>query len=340
METGSSTKPVILGLAGTVLQDDEHRFFSNVDPFGFILFQRNCETPNQVRALCKSLRDCIGRPDAPILIDQEGGRVQRLREPNWRETPAVRVIGMIAETDLERGRRAAFLHAQLIATQLIDIGVTVDCAPCLDLTIPGAHEIIGDRSYGSDPALVRTLGAEACRGFQSAGVTPVIKHLPGHGRAAVDSHHDLPVIETNIETLEVTDFAAFLDQPGNVWGMTGHLMIPAIDPDNCTTLSAQSIEGVIRNSIGFDGVLMSDDLSMKALSGTLGERTAGALAAGCDIALHCNGDMAEMQEVVENCDYMSKATLQRLTGNPPPTETALSPEDISDALNQLLAKHQ
>jgi len=340
MIAGNATKPAILGLAGIELLEEERTFFSEADPVGFIMFQRNCESPDQLKALCSSLRDCVGRKDAPILIDQEGGRVQRLREPMWREAPAVRVLGMLAEIDIDKGRRAAFLHARIIAQQLSEAGITVNCAPCLDLSIPGAHEIIGDRSYGSDPALVRTLGAEACRGFQSAGVTPVIKHLPGHGRAAVDSHHALPVIETELETLEGTDFAAFLDQPDDVWGMTGHLMIPAIDPDNCTTLSAKSIEVVIRNFIGFDGVLMSDDLSMKALSGTLGDRTAGALAAGCDIALHCNGNMGEMQEVVENCGSISEKSLERLARACTPCANESSIEADNEALKELLADVQ
>lgn len=338
METASTTKPVILGLSGTELQEHEYRFFSHADPFGFILFQRNCETPDQVKTLCSALRDCIGRPDAPILIDQEGGRVQRLRSPNWREAPAVRVIGEIAESDSERGKRAAYLHAQLIALQLYELGITVNCAPCLDLTIPGAHEIIGDRSYGADPALVRTLGTEACHGFLSAGVTPVIKHLPGHGRAAVDSHHDLPVIDTDLETLKRTDFAAFLGQPATVWGMTGHLMIPALDPDHCTTLSRHSIDSIIRDHIGFDGLLMSDDLSMKALSGTLGERAAGALAAGCDIALHCNGEMVEMEEVAANCSSLAPDAIRRIQATKstkaPPTATDAVQAELSALLGQ------
>ncbi|MEQ9489819.1 MAG: beta-N-acetylhexosaminidase [Alphaproteobacteria bacterium] len=317
MQLRPSTKPVILGLAGTALQDVERRFFEDADPLGFILFQRNCETPDQVKALCTALRETVSRPDAPILIDQEGGRVQRLRAPNWQETPPAREIGKIAEADLQKGKRAAYLHAQLIGIQLRDAGITVNCAPCLDLIIDGAHEIIGDRSYGGDPTLVRTLGAEACAGYLSLGITPVIKHLPGHGRAAVDSHHDLPVIDTGLDTLQETDFAAFKDQPGQAWGMTGHLMIPALDPDNCITLSRAGIDSVIRKQIGFDGVLLSDDLSMKALSGTLGDRTTGALAAGCDIALHCNGDMDEMRDVVEHCSSPSGDAIRRLSSNVP-----------------------
>lgn len=311
MEVRSTTKPVILGLEGKTLTKQEESFFSRVDPFGFILFQRNCETKNQVRKLCTDLRNSVGRSDAPILIDQEGGRVQRLRAPEWTETPPVRKIGELAEFDIDRGRRAAFLHAQVIAAQLRELGITVNCAPCLDLTISGAHEIIGDRSYGASPDLVRVLGFKASEGFVEGGVIPVIKHLPGHGRAAVDSHHSLPVIETGLDVLRKTDFAAFQDHHPRAWGMTGHLMITGLDTDNCSTLSRHSIEAIIRTEIGFEGLLMSDDLSMKALSGTLGERAAAALSAGCDIALHCNGKMGEMQEVADNCSAFSSESLVR-----------------------------
>lgn len=336
MNIGPATRPVILGLNGPELLENERLFFADADPFGFILFQRNCVTPDQVRSLCSALRDCVGRSDAPILIDQEGGRVQRLRAPQWRESPAVRVIGTLAETDIERGKRAAYLHARLIGNQLSDTGISVNCAPCLDLTIQGAHEIIGDRSYGGDPAMVRELGREASLGFLAAGVTPVIKHLPGHGRAAVDSHHALPVIETDLDTLKKTDFAAFQNQPSSVWGMTGHLKIPALDADHCTTLSKHSIEYVIRQCIGFNGVLLSDDLSMKALSGSLGERTAGALAAGCDIALHCNGDMAEMKAVVENCAQFSTVTLDRLAQQQETVSDMTSIEELDHEFRHLI----
>ncbi|MEJ2120537.1 MAG: glycoside hydrolase family 3 N-terminal domain-containing protein [Alphaproteobacteria bacterium] len=277
------SKAVIFGLAGLSVSDDERRFFADADPFGFILFARNCDTPEQIRALVADLREIIGRPDAPVLIDQEGGRVARLRPPHWREAPPAAVFGALAAQNDEAAVEATRLNAQLIGGELAALGIDVDCAPVLDIPAPGSHEIVGDRAFGDAPALVARLGRAAVEGFLAAGVIPVIKHIPGHGRAKVDSHHDLPVVE----------------------------VYEAIDPDNPATTSKAAITDIIRGEIGFDGVLVSDDLSMKALSGSLGERAAAALAAGCDIALHCNGEMDEMRAVAETASPLSTEAIAR-----------------------------
>jgi beta-N-acetylhexosaminidase len=310
-------KAVIYGLAGTALTSDERRFFTATDPLGFILFARNIGEPAAVRALVDSLRDLIGRPDAPVLIDQEGGRVQRLKPPHWRAAPPARRFGTLYRQDAARGLEAARLNAQLIALELIALGITVDCAPVLDLSFPGAHDVIGDRAFDSDPAIVAALGAATCEGLRAGGVMPVIKHLPGHGRALVDSHHELPTLDEPAAVLAATDFAPFQRVGGGgagdrCWAMTAHIVCQAFDRDVPVTLSPSAIERVIRGAIGFDGVLLSDDVSMQALDGTLGERSRRALAAGCDVVLHCNGDMAEMREIAEVVPPLSDVSSRRL----------------------------
>jgi len=303
---------VIFGLAGLSVSDDERRFFADADPFGFILFARNCDTPEQIRALVADLREIIGRPDAPVLIDQEGGRVARLRPPHWREAPPAAVFGALAAQNDEAAVEATRLNAQLIGGELAALGIDVDCAPVLDIPAPGSHEIVGDRAFGDAPALVARLGRAAVEGFLAAGVIPVIKHIPGHGRAKVDSHHDLPVVEAGLDQLRAIDFAPFAALAGAPWAMTAHVVYEAIDPDNPATTSKTAITDIIRGEIGFDGVLVSDDLSMKALSGSLGERAAAALAAGCDIALHCNGEMDEMRAVAESASPLSTEAIARI----------------------------
>ena len=307
---------MILGLAGTALTPDERAFFKDARPFGFILFARNIEDPDQVRALTDSLRALTGRDELAILIDQEGGRVQRLRAPAFDESPPAGDVGALAENDMAAAERAAFLHALLIGAQLSRLGITVDCLPCLDLLVPGASSVIGDRAYGSDPSQVARLGAAAIDGLRAAGQVAVIKHLPGHGRALVDSHHELPRLDASLDLLRDTDFAPFRACALGAWGMTGHLLIPAVDPDEPVTLSAAGIGGIIRREIGFDGPLMSDDLSMKALTGTIGALGRKAIEAGCDIALHCNGDMAEMMDLAENVSDLTADAVARLKAVP------------------------
>lgn len=311
-----STQAIVLGCAGPTLNEDERAFFREADPLGFILFRRNCENPEQVRRLVGDLRDSVGRGDAPLLIDQEGGRVLRLRAPQWWEAPPAGRIGEVAERDIGLAQDAAGLVARLIAAQLQDLGITVDCAPCLDLRLPGMHDVVGDRGFGADPALVSQLGEAACAGFRAGGVMPVIKHIPGHGRAMVDSHDTLPVNNEPLETLQASDFAPFqalaASQGDGVWGMTCHLVFTAIDADRPATQSRKLIDEVIRGHIGFDGVLASDDISMKALQGSIAERTAASLEAGCDIVLHCNGKMEEMQEALSGSRPLDQAARARI----------------------------
>ena len=301
----------ILGCAGTGLDEVERRFFAEADPLGFILFARNCRDPEQVRSLVVALRETVGRADAPVLIDQEGGRVVRLKPPHWRAAPAPLRFAGIARRDVERAAAAARLNARLIADELFALGITVDCAPVLDVPQGDADPIIGDRAYGETPEMVARLGGAACAGFLDGGVLPVIKHLPGHGRATADSHLHLPVVEAARADLERIDFPPFRDLNRMPWAFTAHVVYTALDAAAPATTSATVIAEIIRGCIGYDGLLMSDDLSMKALSGTLAERARASLAAGCDLVVHCNGSMAEMVEVMAAAAPMSDAAWRR-----------------------------
>ena len=296
MRKSNTPSAVIYGCAGLTLSDEEKHFFADIDPFGFILFGRNVETPLQVAALVDELRSCVGRR-APVLIDQEGGRVQRLKAPHWRRRPPMELFGKMAAHNLPLARRAAWLNARIIADELFELGIDVDCAPLLDLRIEGADDIIGDRAFGGDPALVADLGRSVMDGFLDGTVMPVVKHIPGHGRATVDSHLDLPVVETDAQTLEKFDFAPFRSLRDAPWAMTAHVVYKAFDEHRPATISKTVIDDVIRGSIGCQGVLLSDDLSMKALKGGFAERAQDSLDAGCDIVLHCNGEMAEMRAI-------------------------------------------
>jgi beta-N-acetylhexosaminidase len=292
---------LIVGCAGTALGDLEARFLAGRNPWGLILFKRNCETPTQVKALTSHFRELVGRRDAPVFIDQEGGRVQRLGPPSnsWRKYPAARAYGDLFATDPVRALRSARRIGRLMAEDMSEIGITVDCLPVLDVPQPGSHGVIGDRGYSMSPAAVIGLARAHVAGIIDGGVLPVVKHIPGHGRAQTDSHHELPVVEASRSELEAVDFvpfAAFADAP---MAMTAHLVYLALDKKRPATLSPTIINRVIRNDIGFDGLLLTDDLSMKALSGTLGERAAAALHAGCDMLLHCNGNLDEMEEVAD-----------------------------------------
>lgn len=305
-------KAVIFGCEGLSLTAWERTFYARHDPFGFILFGRNCDSPDQVRALVSDLRSSIGRCDAPVLIDQEGGRVARLKPPHWRTSPPAARFGVLAARDLETAIEAARLNARMIAAELDDLGINVDCVPLLDIAVPGAHDVIGDRSFGRDPGVIATLGRAVCEGMLAGGVMPVVKHIPGHGRAAVDSHHNMPVVETSRAELEASDFLPFQSLADAPWAMTGHVVYTAVDPELPATTSAKVIEEIVRTRIGFQGVLVSDDLSMQALAGTLGERASAALAAGCDIALHCNGQAGEMELVAASCGALSPKSLARI----------------------------
>lgn len=320
-----SIQASIFGCAGPRLSADEAAFFAEVNPWGFILFKRNVETPDQVRRLTDALRACVGRPDAPILIDQEGGRVQRLGPPHWPVYPPGRAYGTLAGNDPLLRREITRLGARLIAHDLAALGINVDCVPVLDVPQAGAHDIIGDRAYGQTPEEVAYLGRAAAEGLIAGGVLPIIKHIPGHGRALADSHLDLPVVDASREALSSVDFAPFRVLSDMPMAMTAHVVYAAIDPRRPATTSRRAIREVIRAEIGFSGLLMSDDLSMKALSGDFAERTRASLAAGCDVVLHCNGDMAEMKPIAEACRPLSglsrrraDAALARLARNPEP----------------------
>eukprot|EP00439_Symbiodinium_sp_Y106_P089399 s1_g1935.t1 len=326
------TSSAIYGCAGLTLTETEKRFFADSDPWGFILFARNVDTPDQVRALTSELRSTVGR-NAPILIDQEGGRVARLRPPHWRSYPPGRRYGELYAKSASDGLTAARLGAQLIALELRDVGVDVDCIPVLDVPVPGAHDVIGDRAYGETPDIVSALGRAAMEGVFAGGVLPIIKHIPGHGRAGVDSHEKLPVVETDREALSGTDFASFAALSDAPLAMTAHVIYSAIDGENPATTSNTVISDIIRDEIGFSGALMSDDLSMKALGGGFRERTKACLVAGCDLVLHCNGDMEEMEAVATEAIALGGASLAR-------TEKALSmrtdPErvDLEDLIHR------
>ena len=288
---------VIYGCAGTELTPEERAFFREAQPWGFILFARNIADPAQVRALVSSLRDTVGDENASVLIDQEGGRVARLKPPHWRAHLPMQEFGDLYREDAAAGREAAYVNARLIADELSQLGIDVNCVPVLDLPVSGADAVIGDRAFASDPLIVAVLGRAVIDGMLDGGVLPVMKHIPGHGRATADSHFALPRVSTPEAELRKTDFAPFRALNDCPMAMTAHVVYETIDPEHPATTSAKVIRNVVRGEIGFGGLLMSDDLSMKALAGSFAERSRAALAAGCDILLHCNGRMDEMQAV-------------------------------------------
>ncbi|CAK0765184.1 beta-N-acetylhexosaminidase [uncultured Gammaproteobacteria bacterium] len=304
-------RAVVFGCAGTVLSDQERAFFRRTNPLGFILFRRNCDSPEQVRALVVDLRTTIGREDAPVLIDQEGGRVARLRPPNWPEHPSARTFGELAGRNRAAGREAAWINARLLAETLHELGINVDCAPVCDVPVPGAHDIIGDRAFAEDPQVVAELARASCEGLLAGGVLPVIKHIPGHGRARSDSHDELPVVNSSFGSLNKSDFPPFRALADLPLGMVAHVVYAAIDHEQPASTSAKVISQVIRRDLGFNGLLFSDDLSMKALDGTLAERATAVLEAGCDIVLHCNGNAEEMAEIAAVTPELTGPSLAR-----------------------------
>ncbi len=301
----------IFGCAGPVLAAAERDFYRAAQPLGFILFARNCESPDQVRSLVNDLREAVGREDAPVLIDEEGGRVQRLKPPTWRDIPAPLTFGDLYEDGAMLAREAARLNARLMAAELSALGIDVDCTPVLDLRLPGASDVVGNRALSNSPEIVGDLGRAVCDGLLDGGVLPVIKHLPGHGRAVVDSHLELPVVDLNRTELTLTDFAPFRALADMPVGITAHVVYSAIDPDAPGTTSATIINDIIRGWIGFKGFLMSDDLSMEALSGTIADRAVAAVEAGCDVALHCNGKLDEMRSIADRLPPLSEAGQDR-----------------------------
>jgi len=300
-----------LGLSGPALTDDERAFFRAADPGGFVLFGRNVANEAQLRALTESLRDLTGRADLPILVDQEGGRVARLAPPLWPAFPPAWRFSALYDKAPISAIEAARANGEALGLTLAALGINVDCAPVLDLRHEGAHDVIGDRAHGAEPLRVAALGRAMLDGLEAGGVVGVIKHVPGHGRARADSHEELPVVDADEEALaaDLAPFQALCDAP---MAMTAHLLYPAWDAERPATLSPTIIAGIIRARIGFDGLLMSDDLAMHALTGTLADRTRAALAAGCDVALHCSGVLAESEEVAGAAGAMAEAAAQRL----------------------------
>ncbi|WP_434622237.1 beta-N-acetylhexosaminidase [Azospirillum sp. B2RO_4] len=309
-------RAVVFGCAGLEVTADEAAFFRDADPLGFILFRRNCDSRDQMRRLVADLRASIGRADAPVLIDQEGGRVARMRPPHWPAHPPMGVFGTLAGRDAAGGRdaaqEAAWINGRLLAHMLTEVGITVDCAPVCDVPVEGAHDIIGDRAFSRDPALVIALARATADGLLAGGVLPVVKHIPGHGRAFADSHAELPVVEADRATLEATDFAPFRALADLPLAMVAHVVLKAIDPNAPASTSAIVVREVVRGpSIGFGGLLFSDDLSMNALQGDPRSRAEAVLAAGMDVVLHCNGDLAEMRSLTDAVPVLSGAAAER-----------------------------
>ncbi len=331
-------KAFITGLEGTGLTERERSFLADERPWGLILFQRNCVEPAQVRDLVAGFRDAVGRADAPVLIDQEGGRVQRLKPPHWPAYPPGASFGALYLQDADLGLQITRLNARLIAADLQDLGIDVDCLPVLDVPQPGSHDVIGDRAYGATPEIVIALAREAAEGLLAGGVLPVIKHIPGHGRAGVDSHKLLPRVDASREALEMVDFAPFRALHAMPLAMTAHVVYEALDDNAPATTSRRVLEGVIRGNLGFKGCLMSDDLSMEALDGDFGARTRASLSAGCDLVLHCNGDFAEMRAVADATPPLGGKALERADaalarrGVPEPFDRAEARARLEDAL--------
>ena len=326
-----TTRAFITGVSGPELTTAEREFIRAERPWGFILFKRNVETPAQVIRLLHELREAVGEPDAPVLIDQEGGQVQRLRPPNWPLYPAGAVFGDLYDIDPALGLSAARLSARLIAADLTDLSVTVDCLPLADVPVPGADAVIGDRAYGADPDKVAAIARAVTEGLEQGGILPVLKHIPGHGRATADSHLKLPTVDTPKAELERTDFAAFQPLADLPMAMTAHVVFSALDPAHPATTSATIIEQVIRGVIGFQGLLMSDDVSMNALAGSIAERTRAIIAAGCDMVLHCNGKLDEMRQVARETPELSSKALER-------AKRALASRKAPQAFDRLAAR--
>ena len=301
----------ITGIAGLALSADERAFIQATRPWGFILFKRNIETPAQVARLVTELKGCAGRGSAPVFIDQEGGRVQRLGPPHWPVYPPGALFGALYDMDPAAGLKAARLSARLIAADLFELGISVDCLPLADVPVAGADAVIGNRAYGTEPAKVAAIARAVTEGLAEGGILPVLKHIPGHGRATTDSHLRLPTVDTPRQELEKTDFAAFRLLSDLPMAMTAHVVFSALDPVHPATTSATIISQVIRGAIGFQGLLMSDDVSMNALSGSIAERTRAIFSAGCDVVLHCNGNLDEMHEVAAETPELSGKALQR-----------------------------
>jgi beta-N-acetylhexosaminidase len=336
-----SRAALITGLAGPELTREEQVFLRQARPAGVILFARNCAGHDQIRRLVSEARSAIGAEDVLVLIDQEGGRVQRLRPPLGRALPPAAAYARIHARDPARALRMARQAARLLAHDLKSLGINTDCAPVLDVPVPGAHDIIGDRAYGRDVGTVTALGRAVAEGFLAGGVLPVIKHIPGHGRATADSHLALPVVDTDAATLRATDFAAFKALADMPAAMTAHVVFSAIDSHAPASTSAKVTRDVIRGEIGFDGLLMSDDLGMHALAGPMRARAAAVIAAGSDVALHCSGNLAEMHEAEAGVPTLAGDAARRFS-RAAAVLSRSEPFDISGAeasLGEAMAAH-
>ena len=333
-DTGVMT-PAIFGLSGTVLTEDERAFFAEADPVGYILFGRNCESRDQLRALTDDLRAIHGRDRLVVSIDQEGGRVRRMKPPAWLDHPPASAYAALYDVAPISAIEAARVGAELIGRELADVGVTVDYHPPLDLPQPGAHDVIGDRALGAEPKQVASLGRAVLDGLARAGVTGCIKHMPGHGRSMADTHKEMPTVTASDADLErdLAPFRALRDVP---LGMTGHLLFTAWDPERPATLSPTIIDEIIRKRIGFDGLLLTDDIDMQALSGSVPERAERALAAGCDVVLNCWAKMDDMIGIVERCGELSQSAQARLDR----VHAAMGAADEALSMNDLLAKRE
>jgi len=325
---------VIFGTPGTVLTDAQRAFFRDSDPLGLILFKRNCETPDQVRRLCEDFREAVGRHDAPILIDHEGGTHQRMDPPVWPQFPPPARFGELYAKDPARALVAARLNGRAIGTLLWQHGVSVDCAPLLDVPVAGADPVIGDRAFSGDPEQVALLADAFVEGMKLSGVTPIIKHIPGHGRATVDSHKELPTVAAPLTELDATDFVPFRHLATAPWAMVAHIVFPEVDPVRPATVSPLVLEQLVRGRLGFKGVLISDCIYMDALGGTLPERCRAVLASGMDIALSSHGDVEEWQGIAAAARPLTEESLARLALHsvPAPAEPLL---DVAEAVREI-----
>lgn len=302
-------KAAIIDVSGTELSKEEAAFFKAEQPWAFILFGRSCQNPQQIKKLCDDIRESVGR-DCLIFLDQEGGRVQRLKPPLWPQFPPNKIYGDIFNKNPDDALEAAYLHHALIAAELRAVGINADCAPCLDLSIEGAHSVIGDRAFSTNPEIIARLGQASLSGLHDGKVASVIKHIPGHGRARADSHKELPVVGEDLETLKA-DFLPFKALNQAPMAMTAHVKYNAIDKEHCATMSKTIINDYIRDDFGFDGLLMTDDISMKALQGSISEKAKGVIEAGCDVAMLCNAPLEERAEFLAVCPELKGKSLER-----------------------------
>lgn len=305
------TTAAIFGCRGLTLTPWEKRFFADVSPWGLILFRRNCQTPDQIRRLTASFREAVGQTNAPVLIDQEGGRVRRLIPPAWHDAPSAKRLGDLWRRSPESGKEAVRLNYQIIASELTELGITVNCAPVMDVPVPGSHSVVGDRAFSDCADEVALLGRIVCEAHLVQGVLPILKHMPGHGRATADSHRSLPVVKATREQLKDADFKPFAELNDMPAAITAHIVFPDWDDREPATTSKVLIRDVIRGNIGFDGLLLTDDVSMRALKGPLRERVEKSLSAGCDMILHCNGKRGEMRKVAESVPNLTAKSQQR-----------------------------